>query len=388
MKLLVKTFHGLEDILAEELLQLGAKNIVPQKRAVAFEGDKELLYRANLHLRTGLRILLPILSFKAKNDKELYAKISQHDWSKHFTVSNTFVIDSVVFGEIFKHSRYVALKSKDAIVDQFRKKTGKRPSIDVENPDISINIHVSADRFTISLDSSGKSLHRRGYRDGRHKAPLNEVLAAALLKIAKWKPEIPLFDPMCGSGTILMEAAMLAKNIPPAWHRKKFSFMNWPDFDKELWDKIREEAENKFTSPRVTIIGSDAAMLSVDITKQASLEYRLNREIKVSKALFENQEPPANVGMIITNPPYGERLQKDNIIDFYKLIGTILKQRFTGWDAWIISANLKALKHIELKPSEKHTLYNGPLESRFVKFKLYEGSMKIRTPGRRRNVGM
>ncbi len=388
MKLLVKTFHGLEDILAEELLQLGAKNIVSQKRAVAFEGNKELLYKANLHLRTGLRILLPILSFKAKNDKELYAKISQHDWSKHFTVSNTFVIDSVVFGEIFKHSRYVALKAKDAIVDQFRNRTGKRPSIDVENPDISINIHVSADRFTISLDSSGESLHRRGYRDARHKAPLNEVLAAGMLKIAKWKPEIPLFDPMCGSGTILMEAAMLAKNIPPAWHRKKFSFMNWPDFDKQLWDSIRKEAERNFTSPRVTIVGSDAAMLSVDITKQASLEYRLNREIKVSKALFENQEPPAKAGMIITNPPYGERLQKDNIIDFYKLIGTVLKQRFTGWDAWVISANLKALKHIELKPSEKHTLYNGPLESRFVKFKLYEGSMKIRTPRRRGDVRM
>ncbi len=382
MKLLVKTFHGLENIVAEELAQLGAENIVPQKRAVAFEGDTELLYRANLHLRTGLRILLPILTFRAKTDKELYNKISQHDWSKHFSDSNTFVIDSVVFGDIFKHSRYVTLKAKDAIVDQFRNKTGKRPSIDVEDADVSINIHVSADRFTISLDSSGESLHRRGYRDGRHKAPLNEVLAAAMLKIAKWKPEIPLFDPMCGSGTILMEAAMMAKNIPPAWRRKKFSFMSWPDFDKELWEKIREEAESKFESPRVTIIGSDASMLSVDIAKQASLEYRLNREIKVSKVLFENQEPPAKVGMIITNPPYGERLQKDNIIDFYKMIGTILKQRFTGYDAWIISSNLKALKHIELKPSEKHTLYNGPLESRFVKFKLYEGSMKIRTPRR------
>ncbi len=386
MRLLVKTFHGVEDVLAEELLQLGAKNVVPQKRAVAFEGDKELLYRANLHLRTGLRILQPILSFRAKDDKELYAKISQHDWSKHFTISNTFAIDSVVFGEIFKHSKYVALKAKDAIVDQFRKRTGKRPSIDVESPDISINIHVSADKFTISLDSSGESLHRRGYRDGRHKAPLNEVLAAAMLKIAKWKPEIPLFDPMCGSGTILMEAAMFAKNIPPAWHRKRFSFMSWPDFDKELWDRIRDEAEKNFTSPRVTIIGADAAMLSVDITKQASLEYRLNREIKVSKALIENQEPPAKIGMIITNPPYGERLQKDNIIDFYKLIGTVLKHRFTGWDVWVISANLKALKHIELKPSEKHTLYNGPLETRFVKFKLYEGSMKIRTPRRSREM--
>jgi len=384
LKLLVKTFHGLENIVAEELTQLGAKNIVPQKRAVAFEGNTELLYRANLHLRTGLRILLPILSFKAKTDKELYNKISQYDWSKHFNASNTFVIDSVVFGDIFKHSRYVTLKAKDAIVDQFRKKTGKRPSIDVEDADVSINIHVSADRFIISLDSSGESLHRRGYRDGRHKAPLNEVLAAAMLKIAKWKPEIPLFDPMCGSGTILMEAAMMAKNIPPAWHRKKFSFMSWPDFDKELWDKIRDEAESKFESPRVTIIGSDASMLAVDIAKQASLEYRLNREIKVSKALFENQEPPTKVGMIITNPPYGERLQKDNIIDFYKMIGTVLKQRFTGYDAWVISSNLKALKHIELKPSEKHTLYNGPLESRFVKFKLYEGSMKIRTPRRSR----
>jgi len=378
MKLLVKTFHGLEDVLAEELTLLGAKNVNPQKRAVSFEGDKELLYRANLHLRTALRILLPIMSFRAKNDRELYKKIYEYNWSKHLENSKTFAIDSVAFGDVFKHSRYIGLKAKDAIVDQFRKKTGKRPSIDAENPDVSINLHVSGDRFTISLDSSGESLHRRGYRDNRHKAPLNEVLAAGMLKIAKWNPDIPLFDPMCGSGTILMEAAMVAKNIPPAWHRKSFCFMNWPDFDADLWNKIREEAENNFASPRVTIIGADVAMQAVDIAKQASLEFRLNREIKISKAAFEKQTPPFKAGMIIMNPPYGERLQKDNIIDFYKTIGTVLKHRFSGYDAWIISSNFQAMKNIGLKPAEKHTLYNGPLETKFWKFKLYEGSMKLR----------
>ncbi len=378
MKLLAKTFHGLEEVLAEELFQLGAKNIEPKKRAVAFEGDKELLYRGNLHLRTALRILLPVMSFRARNERELYKKVSEYNWSKHLDNSKTFAVDSVAFGDIFKHSRYVGLKTKDAIVDQFREKTGKRPSIDVEAPDVSINLHVTGDRFTISLDSSGESLHRRGYRDNRHKAPLNEVLAAGMLKIAKWDPEIPLFDPMCGSGTILMEAAMYAKNIPPAWHRKKFSFMSWPDFDKELWEKIRKEAEEKFESPRVTIIGADVSMQAVDIAKQASLEFRLNREIKVSKAAFENQTPPFKAGMIIMNPPYGERLQKDDIIEFYKMIGTVLKRRFTGFDAWIISSNFNAMKNIGLKPAEKYTLFNGPLETKFWKFKLYEGSMKIK----------
>jgi putative N6-adenine-specific DNA methylase len=378
MKLVVKTFHGLENVLAEELSYLGAKNIDIRKRAVSCEGNKELLYKANLHIRTGLRILLPIMSFRAKNDRELYKKISEYNWSKHLDNSKTFAIDSVAFGDVFKHSQYIGLKAKDAIVDQFRKKTGKRPSIDPENPDISINLHVTGDKFTISLDSSGESLHRRGYRDNRHKAPLNEVLAAGMLKIAKWHPDIPLFDPMCGSGTILMEAAMAAKNLPPAWRRKSFCFMNWPDFDEELWKKIREEAEEKITSPRVTIIGADVSMNAVDITKLASLNFGLNREIKVSKAAFENQAPPFKAGMIITNPPYGERLQKDNIIDFYKLIGNVLKHRFSGYDAWIISSNFKAMKNIGLKPDEKHTLYNGPLETKFWKFKLYEGSMKIR----------
>ena len=378
MKLLAKTFHGLEKVLAEELSQLGAKNIEPKKRAVAFEGDKELIYRGNLHLRTALRILLPVMSFRARNERELYKKVSEYNWSKHLDNSKTFAIDSVAFGDIFKHSGYVGLKAKDAIVDQFRKKTGKRPSIDVEDPDVSINLHVTGDRFTISLDSSGESLRRRGYRDNRHKAPLNEVLAAGMLKIAKWNPEIPLFDPMCGTGTILMEAAMYAKNIPSAWYREKFSFMSWPDFDKELWEKIRKEAEDRFESPRVTIIGADASMQAVDIAKQASLEFRLNREIKVSKATFENQTPPFKAGMIIMNPPYGERLKKDDIIEFYKMIGTVLKRRFTGFDVWIISSNFNAMKNIGLKPAEKHTLFNGPLETKYWKFKLYEGSMKIK----------
>jgi len=378
LKLLVKTFHGLEGVLSDELKELGARNVVPQKRAVSFEGDKELLYRANLHLRTALRILAPVLSFRARNENELYEKIFDYDWSRHLDNSKTFAIDSVVFGNVFKHSKYVALKTKDAIADQFRKRTGARPSVNVEEPDVNINVHVSGDRITVSLDSSGESLHRRGYRDGRHKAPLNEVLAAGMLKIAGWSPEIPLFDPMCGSGTILLEAAMAARKMPPAWYREKFSFMSWPDYDDSLWQKIRREAGEKIESPRVNIVGADISMQAIDIAKQASLEFRLNREIKLSKGAFEKQEPPFKAGMIIMNPPYGERLKKDNIIEFYRTIGNVLKHRFTGFDAWIISSNFQAMKNIGLKPSEKYTLYNGPLESKFWKFKLYEGTMKIK----------
>jgi putative N6-adenine-specific DNA methylase len=378
LKLLVKTFHGLESLVAEELAQLGAKHIEEQKRAVSFEGDKALLYRANLHLRTGLRILLPLFNFRAKTEIELYQKIRDYDWSQHLNDRNTLAIDAVVFGDFFKHSKFVALKAKDAIVDQFRVKTGQRPSIDAESPDVSINIHVSHDTFTISLDSSGESLHRRGYRDGRHKAPLNEVLAAGMLKIAQWQPEIPLFDPMCGSGTILIEAAMMARNIPPAWHRQTFGFMKWPDFDQALWQTIREEAETKFVMPRLNISGSDSSMKAVDIAKSATLELKLNRDIKISKAAFEDQDPPARKGMLITNPPYGERLQKDDINAFYKMIGDQLKRKYNGYDAWIISSNFQAFKHVGLKTSEKHTLYNGPLECKFIKYKMYEGSMKIR----------
>ncbi len=376
MQLLIKTFHGLEGVLAEELKGIGATDIKELKRAVSCAGDKEFIYKANLHLRTALRILVPIATFKAKDEEALYKQVQGIDWSKYMSNKRTFAIDAVAFSEIFKHSKFLAFKTKDAIVDQFKEKTGDRPSINVDDPDVQINIHVSNDQFTVSLDSSGESLHRRGYRDPNHKAPLNEVLAAGMLKIAKWHKDIPLVDPMCGTGTILMEAAMIAANMPPAFKRKKLGFMSWVDFDKALWDKIYTEAENQIHYPKVNIVGGDNNPQSVDIAKQTSLDFRLNRMIRIIRSDMKDNMPTAPRGMMITNPPYGERLEKDDLNGFYKSIGNHLKKNYNDWQGWMITSNFEALKHVGLRPQHKHTLYNGPLECKFVAYDMFEGEMK------------
>jgi len=376
MKLLIKTFHGLEDVLAEELQAIGASDITPIKRAVTCTGDKEILYKANLHLRTALRVLVPIITFKAKTEDELYKEIYNFDWSVYITEKNTFAIDAVAFSDYFKHSKYLALKTKDAIADQFRDKSGNRPSVDLNNPDLQVNVHVSNDQFTVSLDSSVESLHRRGYRNPLHKAPLNEALAAGMLKIAKWHKDIPLIDPMCGTGTILMEAAMIACDIPPAFKRKSFGFMSWVDYDKALWEKIYTEAENKIRYPKVNIVGGDNNASAVDMAKTASLDFRLNRQIRIVRSNMEDHMPTAPRGMMITNPPYGERLTMDSINDFYKKLGTHLKKNYTDWQAWVITSNFEALKHVGLRPDSKHTLYNGPLECKYVAYDMFEGDMK------------
>ncbi|MCU4164741.1 THUMP domain-containing class I SAM-dependent RNA methyltransferase [Carboxylicivirga caseinilyticus] len=376
MQLLIKTFHGLEGVLAEELKGLGASDVKELKRAVSCTGDKELMYKANLHLRTALRVLVPIANFTATSEDELYNEIKKLDWSEYMSTKSTFAIDAVAFSEIFKHSKFLALKTKDAIVDQFRDKTGIRPSVKVEDPDLQINVHVAKDQFTISLDSSGESLHRRGYRDPNHKAPLNEVLAAGMLKIAKWHKEIPLIDPMCGTGTILMEAAMMACNMPPAFKRKKIGFMNWADFDKILWNKIYTEAENQIHFPRVKIVGGDNNPQAVDIAKKTSLDFRLNRMISIVRSDMKEHMPHAPRGMMITNPPYGERLKKDDLNGFYKSIGSHLKKNYHNWQAWMITSNTEALKHVGLRPQHKHTLFNGPLECKFVGYDMFEGEMK------------
>lgn len=386
MELLIKTFHGLESVLAKELEELGATSINTLKRAVACEGNKEFLYKANLHLRTALRILVPISTFTATTEDELYKAIYDFDWSQYLTEKKTFAIDAVAFSELFKHSKYLALKTKDAIVDQFREKTGLRPSVNTENPDVLINVHVARDKFTVSLDSSGESLHRRGYRQPGHQAPLNEVLAAGMLKIAGWHKDIPLFDPMCGTGTILMEAAMLACNMPAGFKRKKFGFMSWADYDKFLWDKIYKEAEEKISYPRTRIVGSDIDLKAVDIAKTSSLDFRLNRQISISKAAFEEREVPFRRGMIIFNPPYGERLKKTDIFNFYKKIGSTLKQNYDGWVVWALSSNEEAIYRLGLHKEEKHILYNGALECEFLKYHMFEGKMKefkARRPVRR-----
>ncbi|MEM9024839.1 MAG: THUMP domain-containing protein, partial [Bacteroidota bacterium] len=365
MELLAKTFHGLEPVLAKELEDLGATDIRPITRGVRFAGDQELLYRANLHLRTALRILKPVYTFEATHEKALYQATLDLPWSEHLNLDQTFAIDSVVFSDLFKHSKYVALKMKDAIVDRFRAETGKRPSIDTHRPDLRINVHVSGSRFSISFDSSGDSLHKRGYRQRGHQAPLNEVLAAGMLLLAGWHKNIPLIDPMCGTGTIPFEAALMARNRAPGIHQQHFGFTRWNDFDRALWKRLQTEAKDNESQPRVQIFASDIDGGTLDQTRVTAIDHDLNRQIRFSRSAFERLKPPTDSGLIVTNPPYGERIGRDeNIIELYRNIGNNLKQNYQGFDAWVLSSNVAALKQVGLRPSAKHTLFNGPLECR------------------------
>lgn len=376
MNLLAKTFQGLEPTLASELEHLGAWNIKQLRRAVSFDANKELLYKSNLHLRTALRILQPITTFKARNEKELYDQVFKYKWSNLLKPSQTFAIDAVAFSKIFTHSKYIALKTKDAIADHFRKHEGKRPNIDTENPDLLINVHIARDQVTISLDSSGDSLHKRGYRQGDHRAPINEVLAAGMVLLSGWDKKQPLLDPMCGTGTILMEAAMFAANIPPNMNRKKFGFETWNNFDEALWIKIKDEANSQILVPKVKISGSDLNAKAIDIARRSALDFGLKQHIHFSQEDFLNKEKEWPKGLIIMNPPYGERIKPKDIINLYSGIGNQLKRSFSDYEAWMISSSIEALKNVGLKPSKKITLYNGSLECKFEKFDLYTGSKR------------
>ena len=376
MNLLAKTFQGLEETLANELESIGAWNIKTLRRAVSFDANKEILYKSNLQLRTALRILQPISNFKANSEKELYQNIYDYNWSHLLSANQTFAIDAVTFSDIFKHSKYVALKTKDAIADHFRDKQGKRPSVDVLSPDLLINVHISKNKVSVSIDSSGDSLHKRGYRTGNHRAPLNEVLAAGMVLLSGWNKDLPLVDLMCGSGTILMEAAMIATQMPPNLNRKKFGFERWNNFDSDLWEKIKKEAKEAMVTSNVKIYGNDIDSKSIDIARQSALDFGLKQYINLKIYDFKHYHPEKKNGVIITNPPYGERIKPKDIINLYRELGNCLKKSFTGYDAWIISSNMDAIKNIGLKPSQKITLYNGSLECKFEKFSLYEGSKK------------
>jgi len=376
MKLIVKTFHGLENVLAKELKSIGAKDIEILIRAVSCNGDKELLYKSNLLLRTALRVLQPIHTFTAHNDRHLYKKTGAIDWSTYLQLDQTFAIDSVAFSDRFRHSKYVALRVKDAIADQFREKTGKRPSVDTENPDVRINVHVAQTDFSISLDSSGDSLHKRGYREKGMQAPLNETLAAGMLMLAEWNKNIPLIDPMCGSGTIPIEAAMIACNIPPGINRKMYGFMNWGDYDAALWKKIYDESISQIKKETVNITGKDIDSRVVDIAKAACKKMDIQQQLSFSNCTFTDLLPQTESGILIMNPPYGERMGADKVNALYKMIGDHLKQSFSGFDAWILSSNTEALKHVGLRASKKNILFNGPLECKFQRFSLYKGSLK------------
>ncbi len=379
MEFIAKTFFGLEPILAKEIKSFGGTDIQILKRAVSFQGGLEQLYRLNYEGRTVLRVLRPIYKFQARSERILYHKISSYNWGMHFSQGQTFAIDSTVTSKLFRHSKYVALKTKDAIVDQFRKKTGDRPSVDTRNPDIRLNVHCFEDNFTISLDASGSSLHRRGYREGQtHGAPLNEVLAAGLLKVSKWHKSQPLQDGMCGSGTILLEAAMVATKMPPGYLRKgKYGFEKWKDFDASLLEKIRTEAfERMDLETKMRIAGSDMSKEAIASAKHALEFLELEDAVQLEVKPFEECSAAFEGGLLIMNPPYGERLEPDDINALYKSIGDGMKQRFPGKTAWLISSNRQALKHIGLRAEKKVVMYNGPLECRFQKYTLYEGTRR------------
>ena len=394
-RMVAKTFKGLEPVLAQELTELGADEVQIERRAVSFSGDKALMYRANLCLRSALRVLVPIRSERLKVKGErlkpedwLYEVAKSIDWSRYMGAETSFAIDATVYSETFRNSRFVTYRVKDAIVDWWKEKAGKRPNVSVSEPELFINVHIANETLTVSLDSSGESLHKRGYRVATTEAPINEVLAAGMLLTAGWKGQSDFYDPMCGSGTIPIEAALIARNIAPGVFRKSFAFEKWPDFDEELWSEIYNDDshEREFTHK---IYGSDASFYAVQqaqknvksagVAKDVELRQIRMEELKVESRKSKVESEGAEGALVMINPPYGERLASNkDMEELYGKIGTALKHRFTGATAWIISSNDAAMKCIGLKPAKKMQLLNGELDCRFNKYELFQGKRKER----------
>ena len=374
--LIAKTFAGLEKVLAEEIRSIGGMDVKVFQRAVEFTGNKTLLYKANYLCRSALRIIKPIAVFKAENEEILYQEVKKISWEDYLDLKSTFSIDGITSYSNITHSKYLALKSKDAIVDRFREKTGKRPSVEKDDPDLRINVRIFKNNCTISLDSSGESLHKRGYRQGTGPAPLNEVLAAGMILLTGWKGDTNFIDPMCGSGTLPIEAAMIATNIPSGYYFKQFAFERWKDFDPELWQEIKSQAESEKKETTIQIIGSDWSGRILQVARTNVSAAGLENQIKLMPEFVRDVEAPPAPGILVTNPPYGERIKPDDINKLYKEIGDTFKQKFNGYSAWVISSHMDAIKHIGLRPSGKHKLYNGPLECRYVGFDMYEGTKK------------
>ena len=374
-ELIAKTFQGLEEVLAQELTELGASNIEIGRRMVSFTGDKAMMYKANFHLRTAIRILKPIKHFTAKTADEVYDAVKSIAWEEYLDNMSSFAVDAVVFSNEFRHSKFVAYKVKDAIVDYFREKTGNRPSVRISNPDLSINIHVAEDRCTLSLDSSGESSHRRGYRQEQVEAPLNEVLAAGMILMTGWRGECDLIDPMCGSGTIPIEAALIARNIAPGVFRKEFGFEKWKDYDQELFDSIYNDdsQEREFTHK---IYGYDNNPKANEIAIHNVKAAGVSKDVVLRIQPFQQFEQPKEKSIIITNPPYGERISSEDLLGLYRMIGERLKHAFSGNDAWILSYRDECFDQIGLKASQKVPLFNGPLECEFRKYEIFDGKYK------------
>jgi len=376
-ELIAKTFYGLEEVLAAELIELGAQNVKPGVRAVYFSGDNEIIYKANLWCRTALKILKQIKTFSAPSEEDLYAGVFDIEWEKFMKVEDTFMVEGVLADSQINHSKFAALRAKDAIADRFRSLVGSRPSVDTENPTLKIHVHISKDVCNISLDSSGDPLFKRGYKTLSADAPINEVMAAGLVLLSGWDKKSPFVDFMCGSGTLLIEAALIAKNIPPGIYRRNFAFESWNDFDRPLWEQIFKSSylQNvEFTQNKIR--GVDVSSKYVDLAIRNITNARLTDCIEIEKKSFEYFDIGTEGGTIIINPPYGERMDPDDLFDLYHEVGNYLKQKCQGFQAWILTSNMEAAKNIGLHPSKKLTLFNGPLMCKFMKFDIYRGSNK------------
>ncbi len=369
---IAKTLMGLEDVLAEEIRQLGGNNIQTGRRMVSFEGEKTLLYKANIHLRTAIRVLKPLLTFRATDADEVYEKLKQFPWETVLSGKQTFAIDTVVYSEHFKHARFLAYKAKDAIADYFRDKTGQRPSVRLTNPDIPLHIHVSHDQCTLSLDSSGESLHKRGYRVAQTEAPLNEVLAAGMLLLAGWKGQSHFIDPMCGSGTLLIEAALIALNIPPGIYRKRFAFENWSDFDPNLLEALMTDDTGQKPFD-FTITGSDISPLAIATAEKNIKGASLSKHITLKTQAIQKITEAPLPGLLVTNPPYGERIKPNDLLTLYSQLGERLKHAFPGYTAWVLSYREDCFDQIGLRPSARIAMLNGSLECEFRRFDIFAG---------------
>jgi putative N6-adenine-specific DNA methylase len=374
-EMIAKTFQGLEEVLAQELTNLGANDIEIGRRMVSFTGDKEMMYKANFNLRTAIRILKPIKHFTAKDADEVYNQIKAIAWEDYLDVNKSFAVDAVVYSDEFRHSKFVSYKVKDAIVDYFREKTDKRPSVRINRPDMQIHIHIAQTKCTLALDSSGESLHRRGYRQEATEAPLNEVLAAGMIMLAGWNGQCDLIDPMCGSGTIPIEAALIARNIAPGVFRKEFAFEKWSDFDADLFDNIYNDdsAEREFEHK---IYGYDNSSKACEIATHNIKAAGVSKDVILKQQPFQHFEQPKENALLITNPPYGERITSDDLLGLYQMIGERLKHAFTGNTAWVLSYRDECFDQIALKATEKIPLYNGALECQFRKYELFGGKYK------------
>lgn len=378
MKFVAKTLYGLEKVLSEELISLGAGNVQTANRAILFEGDKSLLYRVNYSVRTALSVLMPLSDFRIRSKEDLYKGGSKIEWDRFMDIDDTFSIVPVINSPHFGHTGYAGLIIKDAIADYFRNKTGRRPSVDTTNPRVLINLHISNDNVTISLDSSSVPLYKRGYRQEQTVAPLNEVLAAGILLLSGWNVSSTLTDPMCGSGTIPIEAGLIASKIPPGKFRQFFGFQKWKDFDEDLFEKIKIECNSQIGLSPVKIFGSDISEETLKFAKANVARAGLSDVITLEKSDFKDLKSIDEHGYLFLNPPYGQRIKPEEIDMLYGMIGTTLKHNFPGTTAWLITSNKESLKHIGLKPKEKYTLFNGALECVLLKYEMYTGTKKLR----------